>query len=89
MFPDPADGYNLINEKRVTKQFLRNPFKFLVSIQDLLSEISWLEAKALRNLFLISAEAAQGDSTITSWLGTAGGCWRHFAWKPVPCCRLH
>jgi hypothetical protein len=36
MFPDPADGYNLINEKRITKQSLRNPFQFLALIQDLL-----------------------------------------------------
>jgi len=36
MFPDPADGHNLINEKRITKQSLRNPFQFLARVQDLL-----------------------------------------------------
>ena len=89
MFPDATCGYNLINEKRITKQSLHNPFQSLVSVQDLLSGISRLQAKTLRNLFLISAEHAQGDSTITSWLEKAVECWRHFAWKPVPCCRQH
>jgi hypothetical protein len=51
MFPDPTDGYNLINEKRITKQSLRNPFQFLARIQDLLGAFPGRKQNCLATFF--------------------------------------
>jgi hypothetical protein len=51
MFPDPADGHNLINEKRITKQLLRNPFQFLARIQDLLGAFPSRKQNCLATFF--------------------------------------